>query len=367
VQSWEEVVVHVSDLKESWLLILDNADDLLTDYQRCMSTSPSGTIIMTTRNDQCHQYATATAIKLQGLPSDVARDLLLKALGTPIHQWSTFSQAADDVVSLLHSHLLALLQAAAYMRRGHCRLEQYPAEYERQRQSLMKFRSNQMQSRYKDVYATFEASAMALKRMAEDDATADEAADALELLSLLPFGSPSGFSLSFFELSWHQAQNIPSDMNDDYTIDVCNDILTPWHIRHLPQFLQRPLESWSAHRLIEAVYLLKSFAIISVHSSGSETHVSAHPLVYAWALDRQNVAEQCKSWLALGCTLAFVTKFRHQDVDHNQLQAHVDSLVRHDLSLVFDSSPAQLVASFLICCGWFLIMARYDSVLETVL
>lgn len=79
------------------------------------------------------------------------------------------------MATLLQSHPLALTQAGAYISRGHRRLGQYPEVYERQLQRLLQCRPRQAQSRYRDVYAMFEASAGALKQ-----STTMAAGDALE-------------------------------------------------------------------------------------------------------------------------------------------------------------------------------------------
>ncbi len=98
------------------------------------------------------------------------------------------------VASLLQSHPLALIQAAAYVSRGHCTLAEYPRVFAQQRQRLLAFRPAQGQSRYRDVYATFEASAGILQ-----SAHTEAAADALQLLPVLATSEPSRLPLPLFE------------------------------------------------------------------------------------------------------------------------------------------------------------------------
>ena len=60
--------------------------------------------------------------------------------------WCTLestSDTSDDaqvVASLLLSHQLALIQAGAYVSRGHCTMAEYPCVYERQRKRMLAFR-----------------------------------------------------------------------------------------------------------------------------------------------------------------------------------------------------------------------------------
>ena len=81
---------------------------------------------------------------------------MIKATGDST---SSDETSADEVARLLGYHPLALLQAGAYVARGHCSLAQYPKVLEEHQQRLLRYLPVQAESRYGDVYATFEASA----------------------------------------------------------------------------------------------------------------------------------------------------------------------------------------------------------------
>src|SRR5436305_3046335 len=154
----------------------------------------------------------AKSVALDGLAEAEARELLLKAARIPPDQHHKFEDDAKNVSALLKSHPLALIQAGSYVSRGHCNMSDYPQVYQRQRKRLLKFRPAQAQSRYGDVYATFEASADILQSSANEAAK-----DALQLLPILATLGPSRLPLSLFEAAWHGAQTIRRNADDDGT------------------------------------------------------------------------------------------------------------------------------------------------------
>lgn len=48
----------LSNIQHPWLLVLDNADDPQFDHQDYFPASHTGFVLMTSRNPECHQYAT---------------------------------------------------------------------------------------------------------------------------------------------------------------------------------------------------------------------------------------------------------------------------------------------------------------------
>lgn len=233
----EEARQGLANVQQPWLLVLDNADDPKVDYQRYFPAGSRGVVILTSRNEDCHQYATEKAFPLDGLLDDEARELLLGAAGVPYDQRSTLEGDAQVVVSLLSSHPLALIQAGSYVGRGHCTLAEYPEVFVQQRKRLLTFRPAQARSRYRDVYATFEASAVILRALAEmkpPSSTTESARDALELLPVLATCGASRLPLLVFEAGWKGAQEIGPDTADDDDDDDDALRLTSWHISRLP-------------------------------------------------------------------------------------------------------------------------------------
>jgi hypothetical protein len=108
-----------------------------------MAALTLGVVMLKLRNHECQQYATVKSIALEGLSKEEAQALLLKAARVPQDQYSIHEEDAVMVASLLQSHPLALIQAGAYVSRGHCSLAEYPGVFAQQRQRLLAFRPAQ--------------------------------------------------------------------------------------------------------------------------------------------------------------------------------------------------------------------------------
>lgn len=129
----------LANSKKSWLLVLDNADDPDFDYQVYLPSGTRGAVMITSRVPDCVRHSTVGSEALVGLDLEHSTQLLLKAALIPEESWPSYDQQAKNVVLLLGSHTLALIQAGAYIARGHRSLEQYPEEYQRQRKRLLKY------------------------------------------------------------------------------------------------------------------------------------------------------------------------------------------------------------------------------------
>ncbi|KAL8856208.1 MAG: hypothetical protein Q9178_007173 [Gyalolechia marmorata] len=356
-ESMEEARQGLANLKDPWLLVLDNADDPETDYQCYIPAGLLSVVILTTRNKDCHIYA-STRVELEGLPESDAQELLLHATDMPREQWGTFHDDAQRVATLLQSHPLALIQAGAYISRAHCTIAEYPQVFNRQRRRLLRFRPKQAQSRYGDVYATFEASAGFLQISQEETAQ-----DALQLLSMLGICAASRLPLQrLFEEGWKCAQSICSrnSRDDDDLLG-----LKPWHVSHLPPLLQADADAWDPFRLVEAVQLLKSFSLVSADTHDGFLSVSMHPLTNAWALDRLIIAAQHSAWLATGCLMA-VSNYDYTLWEKlgRQLQPHLGALTSFGINDMFVSEPPTKISSIVIRCGWLLQNMRDDAKLK---
>ena len=56
-QTWEDARFGIANLKHPWLLVLDNADNPHVDYQHYLPGGTLGVVMLTSRNDECSQYA----------------------------------------------------------------------------------------------------------------------------------------------------------------------------------------------------------------------------------------------------------------------------------------------------------------------
>ena len=135
----DDVLQLMSNLKTSWLLILDNADDPDVDYQGYFPSGERGTIIMTSRVANCSRYETIGSETLTGLDQKECVELLLKAAEIPTAEWPSYSRVAGYVVNDLSFHTLAIIQAGAYIARGHSSIEGVPNKLRQQHARVLQF------------------------------------------------------------------------------------------------------------------------------------------------------------------------------------------------------------------------------------
>ena len=362
-QSLKEALQGLANIKHLWLLVLDNADDPDVDYQCYFPAGPSGVVILTSRNTECHQHANTRHLELEGLPKVDARKLLLCAAKVPQEEQHIFQDDAQSIAVLLGLHPLALILAGAYISRGHCTLAGYSRVYYRQRDRLLKFRPAQAQSRYGDVYTTFEASAEALQAQAFQK---EAAKDALRLLPVLGICTANRIPLlPLIEAGWKGAQSIKSSNSNNDDSDSLR--LTSWHVSQLPVFQEATTDVWDSFRLTEAVWLLKAFSLVSTDTYDGFLSLSMHPLTNAWARDRLDRTAQHNAWLTTGCLVAISGTDQLLWRKHGrQLQPHLEALTLWDISKVSMSQPLTKITAIVTQCGWLLYRMRADTKLLTL-
>ena len=129
-QRWEDARQSLANIRKPWLLLLDNGDDPKVDYERYFPSGTSGVVVLTSRNVECRQHSTEH-LALDSLSEAAAQELLLTAAHIPDGQHHKIENDARIVANLLQSHPLAIIQAGAYVSRGHCTLAEYPHVYRR--------------------------------------------------------------------------------------------------------------------------------------------------------------------------------------------------------------------------------------------
>ncbi|KAH8701975.1 hypothetical protein BGW36DRAFT_458775 [Talaromyces proteolyticus] len=286
----------------NWRSVFVNheADNLEIGYQQYFPASISGVVILTSRNGDHQQYTTSKCIHLPGLEDAEACELLLKAADVPSGRGQALRNDASIVSNILGSHPLALIQAGMYISRGHCTLKDFPEAFNQQQRRILTFQLSPVQSRYRDVYTTFEASANILQSLGTQSAN-----DALDLLSVLALCDANYLPLAkFFEAAYKGAQVYKERSEDDLTWLTRENgpPLTHWDFTWLkkrgltplardnntaPRYLLSIVESWHSHwdsfRLIEAIHLLKKFSFVLTDTNEGFLGVSIHPLVLTWA------------------------------------------------------------------------------------
>lgn len=371
----KETLQALANEKEHWLLILDNADDVSHDYSEYIPSGTYGTIIITSRNHECSKYSTAAknTVPLDELDADHARRLLLQTAQVPLVEWQSREKEADKIVELLGSHTLGLIQAGAYVAQGFCRLDQYRAEFLKNCTTMLQTHPNQAPSRYGNVYATFEISAQVLEISHSE---ADQ--DALELLSVLGILHSSVLRLDIFEYAWAGARSVsqscPAETSKTRERGDPRELeLGPWHISHLPKFINIQAMDWDAYRLKSAAARLASLSLVTRHSMGDVDGVSMHPLAHVWAKERIQTEQHRKAWITTGCMLSF-SHFHNPGLNWwwknlREMQPHILPFVTFSVQEMLSFEPSNAILAILLDsgCGWILELMGEDTKLEHLL
>ena len=276
---------------------------------------------------------------LGSLESELARELLLRALKIAQSEWKAKEKAAIVVVELLESHTLAIIQAAAYIRQRFCSLEQYPTIFQQQKEQLMKFHSPQNLSVYSNVYATFEVSAEYIQK--------SDNLDALSLLHTLAFIHNSEISETIFQRASNYAFEIRNGCKQDgreiYSLSMS-------HLERVPGYNQRGSLHWR-----KACAILESLSIVTMDEDNDSITLSMHSLVHAWAKQRQDQQTRCRMWQSAATILTLSCEGHYRfDPIFRTLQIHVRSCVNHEIEDYTQSMSEMEAAQIFFQLAYFL-------------
>ncbi|KAI1807579.1 TPR-like protein [Daldinia bambusicola] len=348
------------DPKRPWLLILDNADDLKFDYQEYFPSGTRGAVLITSRNPECHTHATVGGMDLGSLDKEECTSLLLQRIKSTSNLPEPNYNDALAVVDILGSHTLAILQAGAYIARQYCSLREYPDVFKKKREQVLTFNLTQDQPRYSNVYATFEASAEILHSMKSEQAR--DSSCLLQLLSSLHY---ENMPLDLLHDAWNGVQKLrKQDRGDD---DDYLKYLTDEHVSQLPDFLESHSDTWNPFRMLQAVDLLESLALIRRSNINKYGTLSMHPLVHSWINLRQTQTQREESLDKGLCIFALSTYYQYDD-----WRAYRDRIGPHLLPFLEPSSLTQkrlrgyLLPAY-VQIGWLLDNLRYDQKLKELL
>jgi hypothetical protein len=218
-------------------------------------------------------------------------------------------------------------------------LDQYPNRYSDHRERLLRRYPQQDQSRYRDVYATFEASAEVLANSID---STDK--DALELLDILAMVHSSVLPLQFFE---DACQGLKEVLNyyrpNDHSLASLG-LLEPWHDTQLPDLLGAPNGVWDDFRLKRAVSQLVSLSLVTRHLTDAFEGISMHPLTHAWAKDRLDKSQLEQAWVTTGCLIAY-TAYSGDVwlVNEKDMRPHIQSYLPIQIASVLSYRPKQRI------------------------
>jgi tetratricopeptide (TPR) repeat protein len=361
-ESIEESLQALASTKDRWLLILDNADDPEVDYAAYIPSGNQGVVIVTSRVPECSQYSTLPAEVLEGLNEKHSTQLLLKAARMPEASWGFCKEQTQAIVQLLGSHTLALIQAGAYIAERHCRLEEYADRYKQLRERLLKHYPKQQQSRYRHVYATFEASVAVLNDAKE---VGQDALDLLGVVSMLHSGM---LPVQVFADAWKGTKAVLSAKDNEISKTDKMDAFGRWHVAQLPGFIDGQADNWDDYRLSKASALLASLSLVTRHHLDDLDGLSMHPLAHAWANDRLGQEQQQAAWIGAGCILALSHgKSETWQVYENQLRPHIQSFLSPSVEEISSFDLPGKMLPILLKCGWVLNTMREDDRLKCLL
>jgi hypothetical protein len=291
------------------LLILDNCDDVGTDYSRYIPNGSKASVILTTRLSDAKKYASVDPqdassrlfVQLKGLDADSAVKLVLDA--SEIDERSQqITDQARQIVAALDCHPLAITVASSLVRSAVYSLEEY-ADALRGRlaqQELLDEVSEQ--ARYLKVSITFEVSAEALQNLASTDPSAKAA---LALLDILGFMHHQDVSEEIFVRAWKYEETVLSKYGSEDG-DEDGDIthLSTWHVTQCQSIFSSLLSEPRTRLFRRARAHLERLSLVSVDRA--ENCMSLHLMVHAWARDR--VSRPGEAWMAVASILALSTK-----------------------------------------------------------
>ena len=415
--SVEKVKAWLAGKNQRWLLIIDNADEPELDLSPFIPDSRGGDVLITTRNPQCIDHNTVGYQELSDLEPDLARELLYKTLSVPETKWNEKFEAATAVVQSLGSHTLAIIQAAAFIKSRLCSLEEYPELFRLKRSELMKFHIKQHASTYGNVYATFEVTTKFL-----EDSTTEEYSDALDLMHILAFMHNENIAETMFEKAatyalhlrsssekqraeWSQTDGSRASKGTDalefnalnrdtghpesslnqsaedasnaddkdsstsvYTSDPDNvqvHPLSPHHSTRLPEYLQQTsAKDTDRLRFRQAVRVLESFSLVTLTEIDGSLSLSLHPLVHAWAKERQTLTTQIRAWQSTATILALSCEgaWGYRPI-FSTLQSHVGACTGQDIKkYTYGLSDVEVVQLLLQLAYVLYRMNDYDPV-----
>src|SRR6266487_2081486 len=249
-------VLHWLATHESWLLILDNADELERVWS-LLPTGSTGHVLLTTRDHMVGEMQSFLVEEMDRMEGTLF--LLRRAhFLTPEMRVEQVSQGdrqiAEQIVEAMDGLPLALDQAGAYIEETKCRLSDYQQRYQSRRARLLQRRGGLVPDHPDAVAATW---SLAFEKVEQANPAA------ADLLRLCAFLAPDA---------------IPEEIITESAADL-GPVLEP--------------VASDAVDLDEAIAALGAYSL--VHRNATEKTLSVHRLVQAVILDQMDKQDR-KQW-----------------------------------------------------------------------
>ena len=308
-QALDGVMYQLARSTRPSLLILDNCDDVRTDYNRYIPNGSKVSVILTTRLSDAEKYASVDPrdaksrlfVQLKGLDEESAVHLVLGA--SKIEECGQqITNQARKIAASLDYHPLAITVASSLIRGDVYSLEEYVVALQQRLVKKELLDEVSEQARYQKVSTTFEVSADALEKLASTDPSAKAA---LALLDILGFMHHQDVSEEMFVRAWKYEETVLSKFGDadgDEDGDITH--LSAWHVTRCQSVFSSSPPDERTRLFRRARNHLKRLSLVSV--DGLEKITSLHLMVHAWA--RERVSRPCETWTAVASILALSTK-----------------------------------------------------------
>lgn len=339
--------------KQNWLLVLDNADNPSTDYKQFLPSGNRGSVMMTSRLSECKKYSPKDFEELESLDREECINLLLKAA----EQTEESRPIADAIVTELGSHTLAVLQAGTYISHGHSPIAGYLDVYRKNRQRLLTFNPSQIQSRYCNLYATFEASIEPLEA-----SRTEESQDSLLLLGLLSAVHYEHVAVELFHRVWRGANLAAQSSENEDAVEYYWH-LSQWHTSQVPSFLRPEDNAWDSYRFSKALYQLQSLSLVKKNMYWNSGFLSMHPLTHSWLKSRQNHSQIVRIAQAMGCVIALShytpdsREIARSEWNRGPMGHHVSVLLDHNIGFLKETTLSRNILQLVVRLGWLM----YDT------
>ena len=308
---------------QSWLLVIDNADDPELDITKYLPSGGSGHILVTTRNPRLSIYATAGNIRFSGMDPEEGVKLLLRTafpVDDDMPENGGNRQTARLIASELGFLALALAHAGTTIRRKIYTLDKYLHYY-------LDHRRRMIASPYirsvedANIIATWDIPFQ--KIVNRRDLESQDAADLVNILGFLHFES---IPEAIFRRRWNGISNAR--------------LLTSLHSL---SDNDSGYDEESQTRVRAALSVLYEHSIID-HDAVKGV-VTLHPIVQRWAQDRLS-DEARKSWLNIA--MAMLARCISPNMEasgrsfRRSLLPHIEACMRAFHSLTGSTRPQTL-------------------------
>ena len=314
--SVKSVLQWISCIQEEWLIVFDNADNLLPEMvAKFIPPGNRGNILITSRNKSMGRVVSfENRIEVKEMEEVDAMTLLLKA--SCLDALPEHLEAAKRIVTELGCIPLAVHHAGAYIEAGNCDISTYLRQFFLHRQTLMSDATFTGASDYdQTVYGTWDLSFDEIKRRASGQSTngnAQAAHAAILILQICAFYHHSNIAKAIFQSAAEESNKYISDS------EVAEKL--PQAMTALDHTLLAVDKDghWDDFIFGQGIGVLLSFSLIKREQSSEM--LSFHPLVHCWSRERISRTEQQRMCQMGSIILACVIPWRFTSQDYKLRQ-----------------------------------------------